>query len=52
METTQFQDLTPLRYESGSIPKPETNKNYVRLYGHNCCGNAEKARLALIAKGI
>ena len=32
--------------------KPETNKNYLRLYGHNLCPFVEKARIALNAKQI
>lgn len=33
-------------------PKPETNKNFVRVYGHNSCPYAERARLAMSLKGV
>lgn len=49
---SETQDLTPLRYYEGDIPKPETNKNYLRFYGHNLCPFVERARLALVGKKI
>ena len=50
MENTQ--DLTPLMYPSGDLPKPEINKTHPRLYGHNLCPFVERARLALVATGF
>ena len=35
-----------------SQEKPETNKSFLRLYSHNMCPFAERARLALAAKQI
>ena len=45
-------DLTELQYYSGDEPKPATNPNYVRLYGHHLCPFVEKARLALAARNV
>ena len=49
---SETQDLTTLKYYEGDLPKPETNKNYFRLYNSNLCPFAERARLALAAKKI
>lgn len=43
---------TILYRSSKDKPKPETNKNYPRVYGHNSCPYAERARLALSLKGV
>jgi glutaredoxin 2 len=37
---------------AGDAPKPETNKNYLRLYGHNLCPFVARARYALALKNI
>ena len=47
------QDLTPIYLTTDyPDPKPETNKNFLRLYGHHLCPFVEKARLALAARGV
>ena len=35
-----------------STPKPDTNKNYIRLYGHPLCPFVERVALLLAAKNI
>lgn len=47
-----YHDTTTIRYEGGDLPKPETNKNFIRLYNHMLCPFCERARLALLSKGI
>jgi hypothetical protein len=49
---TDTQGLDTILYPSGQVPKPETNKKYVRLYGHNCCAYSERARIAFRAKEV
>lgn len=46
------QDLTPLYLTVDITEKPETNKNYLRLYGHHLCPFVEKARLALGSRAV
>mmetsp|Transcript_15974 Transcript_15974/g.34676 ORF Transcript_15974/g.34676 Transcript_15974/m.34676 type:complete len:270 (-) Transcript_15974:106-915(-) len=48
----KFQSLKTLLYPGGSIPKPDLNKKYYRLYTHNLCPFAARARYAFAAKGI
>lgn len=52
MEQDPTQTLATLRYASREEPRPATNKNYIRLYGHHLCLYEEKVRLALVAKHI
>ena len=42
-----LQSTERIFYSGGQIPKPETNTNYIRLYGHNLCPFASRARYAL-----
>jgi len=35
-----------------SQAKPETNKNFPRLYGHTLCPYVEKLRMALAARNV
>ena len=44
--------LARIFYAGGSEPKPATNKNHYRLYGHNLCPFVARARYALSAKGV
>jgi hypothetical protein len=44
--------LEPFIWPGGKAPKPETNQNHLRLYGHNLCPYVARARFALSAKGI
>jgi hypothetical protein len=52
MVEANTQDLTPLFITEADQAKPDTNKNYVRLYGHHLCPFVEKARMALAARAI
>lgn len=44
--------LRTIYYSGGDLPKPETNPQHIRLYGHNLCPFAERAELSLRAKQI
>eukprot|EP00347_Sterkiella_histriomuscorum_P006107 403354042 len=46
------QTLETIRYYSGEIPKPATNKVYPRIYSHNLCIFTERVRLAWAAKNL
>jgi glutathione S-transferase len=52
VDASKLHTLEPLFYPGGDEPKPETNKNYLRLYGHNLCPFVARARNALALKGI
>ena len=52
MEEQHTQDLQEIFVVNGEQPKPETNQNYPRLYGHHLCPFVEKARIALAARGV
>lgn len=39
-------------YTGGDLPKPETNQNYLRLYGHTLCPYVGIARYSLALKKI
>ena len=39
-------------YSAKDGPKPPTNKNYLRLYGHNLCPFDERCRIVMDLKGI
>jgi len=39
-------------YTAGDLPKPETNKNHLRIYGHNLCPFVARARYAFAAKKV
>ena len=41
-DKTQTTDM--ILYPGGDQPKPETNKNFVRLYDHNGCPFSSRAR--------
>ena len=49
---SKFDTLDSFLWPGGQVEKPPTNKNYLRLYSHNLCPFAAKARNALAAKGI
>lgn len=51
VDASKLHGLDMLLY-SGDQPKPEPNKNHIRLYGHNLCGFVARARYALALKGI
>ena len=51
MEATEaFNTLE--RIKADGADKPPVNKNYPRLYSHNLCPFATRARYALAANGI
>ncbi|TNV76667.1 hypothetical protein FGO68_gene10363 [Halteria grandinella] len=54
MEVEQpiYQTLKTFSIRTADTPKPPTNKNYPRLYTHILCPFAERARIALAAKGV
>ncbi|CDW81451.1 glutathione s-transferase [Stylonychia lemnae] len=52
MSAESTNDLTEIFVTSGDQPKPATNPNYLRLYGHHLCPFVEKARLALAARNV
>lgn len=54
VDTYSTQSLTSLMIKptSAEEPKPETNKEHVRIYNHNLCPYAERGRLGLAAKKI
>ena len=52
MVENKFQSLKQLIYPGGDMPKPETNKNHLRMYTHNLCPFATRARYAFVAKNI
>ena len=47
-----LQSLDSILYAGGDDPKPDTNQNHFRLYGHNLCPFTARARYALALKGI
>ena len=51
VDAAKLHTLDTLFY-GGDEPKPETNKNHLRLYGHNLCPFVARARYALALKGI
>lgn len=52
MESSKSQTLEWIYVPTLDTPKPELNKNYMRLYGHHLCPFVEKARMALAVKGV
>ena len=52
VDAAKLHTLEQFFYAGGDEPKPETNKNYLRLYGHNLCPFVARARYALALKGI
>ena len=48
----KFQSLTTLLYSGAPTAKPETNKTHLRMYTHNLCPFAARARYAFAAKKI
>ena len=40
------------RIRADGVDKPPTNTNHLRLYSHNLCPFAARARYALAANGI
>jgi hypothetical protein len=48
----ETQTTNTFKYAGGDLPKPETNKKFLRIYGHNLCPFVEKTRLAFAAKNI
>jgi len=47
VEASHLHTLDRFLYAGGEEPKPETNKNHFRLYGHNLCPFVARARFAL-----
>ena len=45
-------NLKTLYYTSGTVPKPETNPEQLRLYTHMLWPFAQRSTLSLAAKGI
>lgn len=52
MQTDRLHTLEPFIYRSSTVPKPETNENHFRIYGHNLCPFVARARYALAAKNV
>ena len=46
------QSLDRIIYHAGDLPKPETNQNHFRLYGHTLCPFVGIARYALALKAV
>ena len=46
------QTLKRFLYHAGDLPKPETNKNHLRVYGHTLCPFVGIARYALALKKV
>jgi len=46
------QSLKRFFYNAGDEPKPETNKNYFRIYGHTLCPFVGVARYAFALKKV
>lgn len=44
--------LKTIYYSEGDLPKPATNPQYLRVYGHNLCPYVERSVLSLRAKQI
>ncbi len=45
-------DLETIYVTDSDTPKPATNTEFPRLYGHLLCPFAEKVRIALAAHGV
>ena len=52
VETDKFQTTERIFYKGGDEPKPETNKKYFRIYGHNLVPYVNYCKYAFSAKGI
>jgi len=50
--TMSTQSLDRIIYHGGDLPKPETNQNHFRLYGHTLCPFVGIARYALALKNV
>ena len=50
--TTKLHTLDLIAYYGGDEPKPETNQNHIRIYAHNLCPFAARAKYTFSAKGI
>ena len=50
MTDSVLHSTTTLLYPADKMPKPETNKNYLRLYDHALCPFSTRARYAFTAK--
>jgi glutathione S-transferase len=48
----ETQTLNRMLYAAGDLPKPETNKNHLRLYNHNGCPFSARARYSLALKNV
>ena len=44
--------LERMFYAGGDLPKPATNTNHLRMYGHNLCPFVARARYAFSAKQV
>ena len=50
--STKFDTLERFMWPGGSEPKPTTNKNHVRMYGHNLCPFVARSRWTFACKEV
>ena len=51
-EVLQSKQMFKYSVDSAEQPRPATNKQYPRMYGHNLCAFSERVRLAFRAKAL
>lgn len=50
--STKLNTLERFMWPGGSEPKPATNQNHVRMYGHNLCPFVARSRWTFACKDV